>query len=88
MSFGVFIKEPAARRISDASSGFDALVKEEVVLYREVFVNGIVKPEITKGILCKDCDNFFVQNGADKIYLQDGDKIIFSGWEKIFRKNV
>ncbi len=74
--FGVFIKQ-----------GIITLLNEEIVICREVFQNGVVKPEIHKGVLQEDGGKYFVENGNGRIFLQDGDKIIFSGWERIFRES-
>lgn len=68
--------------------GFDALLNEEVVLYREEFRGGVVKPDIHKGKLLKDGDSYYVQNESGRVDLRDGDRIMFKGWERTFRKNI
>jgi len=68
--------------------GLDAILNEEVVLYRESFRGGVVIPEIHKGKLFKDNDDYFVQNGHGRIDLRDGDRIMFKGWERVFRKQL
>jgi hypothetical protein len=74
--------------VSIKQQGLDALLDEEVVLYREIFRQGVVLPEIHKGKLFKEGEGYYIENGAGKINLQNGDRILFRGWERTFRKPV
>lgn len=64
----------------------DKIVGERIILYREIFHRGIVNPEIHHGTLGKEEGEFFILNGAGKINLITGDRILFNGWEKVFLK--
>lgn len=71
--------------LGDGIKQIEDLINEEVAIYREEFKAGIVNVEIHKGVLLKEGEQFFLLNKNGRIALREGDRIMYKGWEKIFR---